>query len=89
VVRNLLDEQRKNLQLSLYDAVEIASEVLKPLREYERSKEKYRQTLIDTQDVEDYPFCEATRSALKEYQTTLGLQDEDVEAIVQDVLKLT
>jgi formylglycine-generating enzyme required for sulfatase activity/uncharacterized caspase-like protein len=85
--RNLLEEQRRILQLSVDEAVAIASEVLQPIQEYKRKKEKYRQTLIDTRDDEDYPFCDATQNALKEYQVILGLRDEDVEAIGLDVLK--
>jgi formylglycine-generating enzyme required for sulfatase activity len=84
--RNLLEEQRKKLQLSVDEAEAIASEVLQPLREYERKKAKYRQTLIEAKEDEELPFCDATQNALKEYQVILGLRDEDVEAIVRDVL---
>jgi formylglycine-generating enzyme required for sulfatase activity/uncharacterized caspase-like protein len=84
--RNLLDEQRRRLVLTGEVAEAIASEVLQPIREYERKKAKYRQTLIDTRNDEEHPFCEATQNALNEYQVILGLRDEDVEAIAADVL---
>jgi formylglycine-generating enzyme required for sulfatase activity/uncharacterized caspase-like protein len=86
--RNLLEEQRKILQLSVDEAGAIVAEVLQPIREYELKKEKYRQTLIDTQDDEDYPFCEATLNALDEYQMILGLRDEDAKSIARDVIVL-
>jgi formylglycine-generating enzyme required for sulfatase activity len=48
--------------------------------------QKYRQTLVDTLEDEEYPFDEVTQNVLKEYQIVLGLRDEDVEAIALQVL---
>jgi hypothetical protein len=87
VTQSLLNEKREKLHLSVDDGKAIVAEILQPIQEYERKKKKYRQTLIDTRDAEDYPFCDATQNALKEYQVILGLRDEDVEAIVHEVLK--
>jgi hypothetical protein len=64
----------------------IATEVLQPIREYQRKLQKYRQTLIDTLEDERYPFDEVTQNILNEYQVILGLKDEDVEAIARQVL---
>jgi len=87
VARNSLDERRKRFQLSVADADAIATEVLQPIREYQRKLQKYRQTLIDTLEEEDYPFDPKIENFLKEYyQDDLGLKDEDVEAIALQVL---
>jgi len=87
VARNSLDERRKRFQLSAADAEAIATEVLQPIREYQRKLQKYRQTLIDTLEEEDYPFDPKIQNFLKEYyRDDLGLKDEDVEAIALQVL---
>jgi formylglycine-generating enzyme required for sulfatase activity len=84
--RNLLEEQRRKLQLSVDEAEAIASEVLQPLHEYERKKAKYRQNLIDTVEEDGYPFDPVIENGVKEYQRLLGLKDVDAEAIARQVL---
>ncbi len=86
VACKLLDEQRRILLLSVEVAEAIATEVLQPIREYQRKLQTYRQTLVDTIEDEEYPFDEVTQNVLKEYQVILGLKDEDVEAIALQVL---
>jgi len=84
--RNLLEAQRQGWGLSVEVAEAIATEVLQPIREYQRKLQTYRQTLIDTLEDEEYPFDEVTQNVLKEYQVILGLKDKDVEAIALQVL---
>jgi len=84
--RNLLNEKRQRLLLSVKVAKAITAEVIQPLREYQRKLQKYWQMLDEILDEEEYPFDEGTQNALKEYQVLLGLRDEDVEAIALQVL---
>jgi formylglycine-generating enzyme required for sulfatase activity len=85
-IRNILREEQRRLSLTGEVTEAIASEVLQPIREYERKKEKYRQNLIETVEEDGYPFDPVTENAVKEYQMLLGLKDGDAEAIALQVL---
>ncbi|MCU0570386.1 MAG: SUMF1/EgtB/PvdO family nonheme iron enzyme [Oculatellaceae cyanobacterium Prado106] len=85
--RNLLDEQRQRLGLTVEVTEAITDEVLQPIREYQRKLQRYRQTVIDTLEDEGYPFDATTQNVLKELQLVLGLRDGDVGAIVTPLVR--
>ncbi|MGF1938110.1 MAG: caspase family protein [Nostoc sp. ChiQUE02] len=86
--RKILDRKRIEWGLSIEEATAIENEVLQPYREYERNLREYEQALIEAVGIE-YPFNEDASKDLKDYQKSLGLQDEDVASIEQRVLAFT
>lgn len=85
-VRRALDLLSHQLGVSVEMAEVIEAEVLQPLREYQRKLQEYEQTLRETLEDEGNPLDEVTQLALRDYQTLLGLRDEDVLEIEADIL---
>ncbi len=85
---------RQSLNLLIYQlkvprdiSEKIESEVLQPIQEYHHKMYEYEQTVRATLEDEGYPFSETTRVSLSDYQTLLGLRNEDVKEIESNILK--
>ncbi|MFK0735608.1 MAG: GUN4 domain-containing protein [Gloeotrichia echinulata GP01] len=83
--RKLLKLLRVNFKLQPEIADAIEAEVLEPYREYQRKLTEYETTLVET--IKDEPILsETTLNDLKDYQQHLGLRDEDVAPIKENIL---
>jgi len=83
--RTLLNTLRGRLALTLEETQEIEDQVLQPFRERLKHLETYRSTFVAERDRE-YPFNRETRAALKDLQAILGLREENVLPIEQELL---
>jgi len=82
--RTLLNTQRVRLGLTLEETQEIEDQVLQPFRERLKHLEDYRSAFVA--EVErQYPLTLETANVLKDLQEILGLREEDVTQIEQDV----
>jgi len=82
--RTLLNTQRVRLRLTLEETQEIEDQVLQPFRERLKHLEDYRSAFVA--EVErQYPLTLETANVLKDLQEILGLREEDVTQIEQDV----
>ena len=82
--RTLLNTQRVRLGLTLEETQEIEDQVLQPFRDRLKNLEDYRSAFVA--EVErQYPLMSETANVLKDLQEILGLREEDVTQIEQDV----
>ena len=82
--RAVLDTLRDQLGLTAGEAAQIESEILRPYQERLVSLERYRETLLAEAEHE-YPLGEVALEDLNMLQQMLGLRDEDVLPIHQEV----
>jgi tetratricopeptide (TPR) repeat protein len=82
--RAVLNTLRQQLGLTLEEATEIEAEVLRPYQERLANLQQYRETLIAEAEHE-YPLGEFAREDLNTLQQMLGLRDEDILPIQQEV----
>jgi len=82
--RAVLDTLRYQLGLTAEDSSTIEAEVLRPYQERLANLVRYRETLIAEAEHE-YPLSEDTCESLNMFQQMLGLGDEDILSIQQDV----
>ncbi|GBO52606.1 hypothetical protein APA_275 [Pseudanabaena sp. lw0831] len=82
--RAVLNTLRQQLGLTIEDAAEIESEVLRPYQARLANLQQYRETLIAEAEHE-YPLSEFACEDLNTLQQMLGLRDEDVLPIQQEV----
>jgi len=82
--RAVLNTLRQQLGLSLGEAAEIEAEVLRPYQERLVNLQQYWETLIAEAEHE-YPLGEFAREDLNTLQQMLGLRDEDVLPVQQEV----
>jgi formylglycine-generating enzyme required for sulfatase activity len=78
IARNLLIEKSEWIDFS--EAESIINEVLRPYQEYSRKLKKYENALTEM-IVEEFPFSEVTQEELREYETYLGLREDDLQTI--------
>ncbi|RUT02108.1 hypothetical protein DSM106972_061830 [Dulcicalothrix desertica PCC 7102] len=83
--RRMLKSLALQLGLNLQEAEAIETEVLQPYREYQRKLEEYKQTLEEALEQEN-PLSSRSLNDLKDYQQFLGLRDEDVKKIDEQLL---
>ncbi|MCX5962010.1 MAG: caspase family protein [Cyanobacteria bacterium] len=82
--RTLLNTQRVRLGLTLEETQEIENQILQPFRDRLKHLEDYRLAFVA--EVErQYPLTQETLDELKDLQEILGLREEDVTQIEQDV----
>ncbi|HAJ59449.1 MAG TPA: sulfatase-modifying factor protein, partial [Cyanobacteria bacterium UBA8543] len=74
----ILKTRQVELGLSEDEAEAILKELVRPYREY-------KEVLIEALDEEGYPLSEAAQNDLKDYQQILGLRDEDIAPIEEEV----
>lgn len=84
VARILLDQKRLQLRLAPNDAWSIENDVLQPYREYAEKLHQYRRALLAALETE-YPLRERLLHELNDLQTLLGLSDEELMPIQQEV----
>lgn len=82
--RIILDTLRGQLGLSSAEAAAIEDEVLRPYRERLEHLQRYREALTAAVEYE-YPLSEAIVDDLKHFQGMLGLRDEDIQPIEDDI----
>jgi formylglycine-generating enzyme required for sulfatase activity/uncharacterized caspase-like protein len=82
--RAVLNTLRQQLGLTLEEATEIEAEVLRPYQERLVNLQQYRETLIAEAEHE-YPLGEFALEDLNTLQQMLGLRDEDVLPVQQEV----
>lgn len=82
--RAILDKLRQQLGLTVDEAAEIEAEVLRPFQERLINLQQYRETLLAEAEHE-YPLSEIARQDLMTLQQMLGLRDEDILLIQQEV----
>jgi hypothetical protein len=80
--RSILDILRERLALSTTQAATIEGEVLKPYQEYQTKLQQYTQALAEAMHREPQ-LSEATCGKLRDFQRSLGLTDEAI-ALVED-----
>ncbi|GJD20874.1 hypothetical protein RIVM261_058300 [Rivularia sp. IAM M-261] len=83
--RRMLNTLMLQLGLHPLEAKAIETEVLQPYREYQRKLEEYKQTLEEALEQEN-PLSSRSLNDLKDYQQFLGLRDEDVKEIHEQLL---
>jgi len=82
--RAVLNTLRQQLGLTLEEASEIEAEILRPYQERLANLQQYRETLIAEAEHE-YPLSEFAYEDLNTLQQMLGLRDEDILPIRQEV----
>ncbi len=82
--RYLLDEQKLKLGLTDKEAAEIEAEVLRPYQERLVNLQKYREALVAEAEHE-YPLSGEAHEGMSRLQELLGLRDEDILPIQQEV----
>lgn len=82
--RAVLDMLRQQLRLTAEEVAEIEAEVLRPYQERLANLQQYRETLVAEAEHE-YPLSEFAREDLNTLQQMLGLRDEDILPIQQEV----
>lgn len=75
---------RDKLKLSSEVAAEIEEEALKPRREFEENRQRYKYILMQATRREN-PLSQTTRESLKHLQQVRGLRDEDVADVEAQV----
>ena len=90
IARNLLLRKSRELKITSVEAEEIISEVLLPYDEYAKKIEEYDEYAKKIEEYEtaliemiaaEFPFSEVTQEELREYESHLGLREEDLTAI--------
>ena len=82
--RIILDTLREQLHLSPEEAAAVEDKVLQPYRERLEHLRRYREA-FNAAIKDEYPLGEATKDDLKHFQGMLGLRDEDIQPIEEDV----
>ena len=82
--RTLLNTQRVRLGLTLEETQEIEDQILQPFRDRLKHLEDYRLAFVAEVEYQ-YPLTQETLDELKDLQEILGLREEDVTQIEQDV----
>ena len=82
--RAVLNTLRQQLELTADEAAAIEAEVLRPYQERLANLQQYRETLIAEAEHE-YPLSEFAREDLNTLQQMLGLRNEDILPIQQEV----
>jgi hypothetical protein len=82
--RALLNVLGQQLGLSADEMSDIESEILRPYQRRIANLEKYREAIFAEAEHE-YPFSAAVQASINELQEMLGLRDEDVQEIQQEV----
>lgn len=82
--RQVLNQLRQQLGLTLGEATEIEAEVLRLYQERRENLQQYQETLIAEAEHE-YPLSEFVREDLNALQQMLGLSNEDILPIQQEV----
>ncbi len=86
--RYILNKLAETLQLSSVDCIAIETEVLKPYQEYQKKLQQYKREFAKA-IANNYPLDTQEREKLRGFQQSLGLRDEDVAPIEEQVaLKL-
>ncbi len=83
--RIILDTLREQLSLSPEEAAVIEDEVLRPYRKRLENLQRYREAFNAAVEYE-YPLSEATADDLTHFQGMLGLRDEDIQPIEEEVI---
>ncbi|MBD2464646.1 GUN4 domain-containing protein [Oscillatoria sp. FACHB-1407] len=83
VGRTILDTHRVRFGLSPIDAAVIEEEVLQPYRDYQSLLKQYRDAVAPIE--QEYLLNEGIHEQLKTLQHYLGLRDEDVAPIQQEI----
>jgi hypothetical protein len=82
--RRFLNSLQTTLPLDAEIAAAIEAEVLKPYQEFQRKLREYEEVLTETVKAGD--LSDRVLNDLKDYQTFLGLRDEDIQAINDRIL---
>ncbi|NET38244.1 MAG: transcriptional regulator [Cyanothece sp. SIO1E1] len=85
VGRVILNKLREELGLSDVKATEIENEVLRPYQKRLENLQEYKKVLSAAAEHE-YPFSEDTQSELRTLQEILGLRNEDISSIKQEIV---
>jgi formylglycine-generating enzyme required for sulfatase activity len=86
LARRLLDSLQRSLELGPDIAAAIEAEVCKPYLEFQRKLEEYEDALMETVQ-EEAVLDERVLNDLNDYQTHLGLRDEDVTTLHDRILQ--
>ena len=84
VGRAILTKLQEDLALSAEEAKAIEQEIIRPYQERLEHLREYSRVLIDTAE-RQYPLPAKTQTELKTFQTILGLRDQDVAKIQQEI----
>ena len=86
--RYILNKLAETLPLTSVDCIAIETEVLKPYQEYQKKLQQYKREFAKA-IANNYPLDTQEREKLRGFQQSLGLRDEDVAPIEEQVaLKL-
>ncbi len=85
--RQLLDTKRSILNISIYQAKQIETEVLKPYIEYKNKLKEYKD-MLEEEIQYFYPLDNSKLSDFKLIQQNFGLREEDTFKIQQEVFGL-
>jgi Caspase domain len=88
VGRTVLNTIQTQLGLTIEETKEIEDQVLQPFRERLKNLETYRSTFVTAVE-HQYPLTEDTLNELEDLQEILGLREEDVTQIEQEVTAQT
>jgi formylglycine-generating enzyme required for sulfatase activity/uncharacterized caspase-like protein len=83
--RAVLSQWQQRLGLTLQQAQMIESEILQPYREQQQHLADYAEAIAAEKRI-SYPLSATTIQDLKDLQRLLGLRDEDVQAVEQQIL---
>ncbi|MEB3337465.1 MAG: caspase family protein, partial [Leptolyngbyaceae bacterium] len=86
--QKILGELQNKLGLSLETARQIEASVLQPYQKRLENLEKYRQAFLEAIESE-YPLSHQSQSELKDFWTILGLRQEDINLIEQEIIVQT
>ena len=86
ISRKLLTRKSKDLKIESLEIEVIFKEVLRPYIEYSNKLKEYEETLQEAID-ECFPFTEEMQADLKEYESHLGLRQEDIIATVEKIIR--
>ncbi|NJL40491.1 MAG: hypothetical protein HC899_29920 [Leptolyngbyaceae cyanobacterium SM1_4_3] len=86
--RNNLGLLQTQLGLSPEVAEEIEAEVLRPYKERLENLKRYRQAFLDAVE-HNYPLSSHEQSELEDFRELLGLRQEDVDSIQQEIFTQT
>ncbi len=83
--RTILGELQTQLKLSPEVARDIEAEVLRPYQERLKSLQQYRQVFLEAVE-QEYPLRQDVQSELEDLREVLGLRQEDIEPIEQEIV---
>ncbi len=83
--RTILDRLQTQLGLPAEVAAAIEADVLRPYQERLENIQRYRQVLLEAIQ-QEYPLSAHVQSELEDLREILGLRQEDVDALKQDIL---